>query len=311
MTVQSGPASQPLGDTGIPAWPRRVLLATDGSEASRAAFDFWRCLHVPAGTVLEVVTVHEPGEWLLPQDLLRNQQAEAADIVDAATRELARPGLEVRPVILPGEPAHAVLQQAASSNTELLILGSHGRRGLRRFLIGSVAGSVARHADCPVLIARPVQHGLQRIVVALDESAQAEEVLEHARRLPLGADTELVLCHVVRPFSTYSSVAAEYSPGWEQMVVDVIDAQKEQGQALLQAAEQKLSAEGRTVSSHLALGDPASEILALAEERQADLVVAGSRGHSRIEKLLLGSVADRLLNAAQCSLLLVHPRPAG
>ena len=78
MTVHTDPSLQSTPEIGAPAWPRHVLLAADGSEASQAALDVVQRFHLQPGSVLEVVTAHERGAWLLPQDLLHNQQAEAA-----------------------------------------------------------------------------------------------------------------------------------------------------------------------------------------------------------------------------------------
>jgi nucleotide-binding universal stress UspA family protein len=98
--------------------------------------------------------------------------------------------------------------------------------------------------------------------------------------------------------------------GFAATLAEVQQIQQESGASLLAAAQAELAKGARPSRVELREGDPTTEILRLAEERNADLVVAGARGISWIEGLILGSVADRLLKEALCSVLIVHELPA-
>lgn len=290
------------------AAPMRVVIASDGSSTSEEALRLVGSLPFPAGSEIQVVTVLEPANWLAPASLLTSAQEWATRAGEFALQTLGRPGIQVERAAPTGSPPHEILKAAEQFRADLLVVGPRGHTGLGRFLLGSVARNVAKHAACPVLVAHAPQHGLRRVVVAVDESPHAVDVLRMAVQLPLPEEAELLVCHVVRPFNAYPVMGSEYVPDLEKMIEEVTAERCAHAEALVARLTERLERWGRHPSAVVRTGDPAGEILALAEERQADLIIVGSRGVSLIEGLLVGSVADRLLNASRVSLLLVHPR---
>jgi nucleotide-binding universal stress UspA family protein len=124
---------------------RRVLLATDGSETSAAAAHALAGRPWPEGSEFRIVTVEEP--WLIrPTSVIHH--------IDSAEQVLVSAGLKASGDVLSGKPTEAILEEAKKWNADLIVVGSHGRRGFRRFLLGSVSEAVAMNAHCSVVVVR-------------------------------------------------------------------------------------------------------------------------------------------------------------
>jgi nucleotide-binding universal stress UspA family protein len=152
--------------------PRKVLLATDGSECSLAAANSVAARPWPVGTVFKIVSVEElivlenpmaasPLASIYPasllEELLADAHSRAVNAVEGARKILEKEGLKVldhRPIPV-GDPRTIILDLAQAWSADLVVLGSHGRRGLDRFLMGSVSEAVAVHARCSVEVIWP------------------------------------------------------------------------------------------------------------------------------------------------------------
>jgi nucleotide-binding universal stress UspA family protein len=162
----------PAGSPAPSSHAMKVLLATDGSECSVAAANSVAARPWPAGTVFKVVGVEElivfetpvgasplasvyPGTLL--EELLADARTRAVNAIDSTRKILEQAGLKVQdrqPIPL-GDPRNVILVLAQTWSADLIVLGSHGRRGWDRFLMGSVAEGVAVHAHCSVGVIRP------------------------------------------------------------------------------------------------------------------------------------------------------------
>jgi nucleotide-binding universal stress UspA family protein len=130
---------------------RRVLLATDGSETSMAAAQALAGRPWPEGSEFRIVSVEEP--WALKRSSLRdNEQAQGA--VSSVERVLASAGLRASGAVLSGSTKDVILEEAKKWGADLIVVGSHGRRGFKRFLLGSVSEAVAMNAHCSVVVVR-------------------------------------------------------------------------------------------------------------------------------------------------------------
>jgi nucleotide-binding universal stress UspA family protein len=142
----------------------KILLATDGSDYSKAAVNSVAERTWPEGSVLKIVSVMEipyaptTEAWVLPDsyynelERVAKEQAESA-IKDAVGR-FRSAGLEIITKIISGSPREVILDEAESWDADLIVLGSHGYTGWQRFLLGSVSHAVATHAHCSVEIVR-------------------------------------------------------------------------------------------------------------------------------------------------------------
>jgi nucleotide-binding universal stress UspA family protein len=130
---------------------RRVLLATDGSETSMAAAEALVGRPWPKGSEFRIVCVEEP--WALKGSRVRDNE-HAQEAVSSAERVLSSAGLQVMGAVLAGNTIELILEEAQKWDADLIVVGSHGRRGFRRFLLGSVSEAVAMNAHCSVVVVR-------------------------------------------------------------------------------------------------------------------------------------------------------------
>lgn len=132
---------------------RRVLLATDGSETSMVAADSIAGRPWPQGSEFRIVTVEEP--WVInPPTPLSN--------ISSAEEVFASAGLKTSASVLEGKPKDAILEEAKNWNADLIVVGSHGRRGFKRLLLGSVSEAVAMNAPCSVVVVRDIARASRR-----------------------------------------------------------------------------------------------------------------------------------------------------
>ena len=199
--------------------------------------------------------------------------------------------------------APAILDFAAEEGIDFLVSGAHGRRGWRRFLLGSVAEEVVRLASCPVLTvregSRPLDfENLGRVAVPIDFSEPSRRALETAKALAT-ADTVLELLHVVqmpvypRYYDVLHDPAQEYA--FPQISLKVEEA----------VAELVRAAGGPEVACRIRVleGAVAKSIAEFAASADVDLIVIATHGLSGFEHLLLGSVTEKVVRSAGCPVL--------
>jgi nucleotide-binding universal stress UspA family protein len=291
----------------------KILFATDGSREAAAAIRFLQCFPLPRGSSIHIVSAaHVKAglperhlSWQTIELMYGYQRDSARRAVAEAEKSLEREGITVTTEIPEGDPATQILHAADAFEADLVVVGSRGLTGLTSFFLGSVARSVAKRSPRPVLVARAPRHDLRELLMATDGSAHATAAARFAARLPLPEGAHTTLIHVVRPQPSHLGLAPREAEEYEELVAEVHAQQQQAGAQVLGAAQSCFAEVGRTADSQLRVGDPAAEILAVAEERGVDLIIAGARGVSLIEGLWMGSVADRLLKHAQCSVLIV------
>lgn len=276
----------------------QILYATDGSPGAQVGATFLAQLPLAATDTIIILTT-------LPT--IDGGDGRAA--LEQAHATLAGTGARLEPVAHRGHPAETILATAEQSGAELIVVGWKGTSMLERFRLGSVAERVMRHARIPVLVARPLRNQLAAAVVGYDRSEEATYAVGWLQRFPLPERTELVLVAVLPEIESLVSQWQEPTT----LYLAELAAQAERDRA---AAEQHLSQyvaqitdAGRRASALVRVGDAASELLAAAEERGADLIVVGSQGLSAIERFLIGSVSENVVRHAACSVLVVRAAP--
>ncbi|MEM1268645.1 MAG: universal stress protein [Bacteroidota bacterium] len=198
-----------------------------------------------------------------------------------------------------------ILKYAEEINADLIVMATHGRQGLDHLLIGSVAESVVRRADCPVLTVRSsakyAEPAPKRILVPLDFSAHARKALAHARELRDNRRAELNLLHIVQHMPAYGVIDVPPEPP------DL--AEKRENAALKgmrEIAAEILDPNDDPTFHVLAVhGNPAIRILEAAKDLDADLIVMASHGRTGIRRFVLGSVAEKIVQLAPCPVFTV------
>jgi nucleotide-binding universal stress UspA family protein len=286
--------------------PLEILFANDGSRDSEAAFQFLRGLPLAPGSHIHAVTVASIAEWHMPPWLYEIDQKWSRQVLDLVCEIPVQEGVEMTAAIRHGKADHEILKCAEEMSADLIVVGSKGLTGIDEFMLGGVARNVAKYAKCSVLIARQQFAGTGRVVLAVDESPTAAVAVKSLGEFPLPETAQVTVVNVVRPYNPYPGLVPDDPVGFRRQLEEVQRKQHETAAALVAEAVGTLEAAGKTCTAEVRCGDPASEILRLVNEQLADLLVAGARGASLIEGLLVGSVADRLLKKAECSVLIVR-----
>ncbi|HUP20982.1 MAG TPA: universal stress protein [Gemmatimonadota bacterium] len=294
---------------------REVLWPTDLSECAEAALAHavaWTRrhgarLHALHVAVFDARNPSDPAHHLKDPDTM---WADMQGFVDREVREaLARAGaldLDVRSTSVRGDgAAEAILEHAAEA--DLVVMGTHGRRGFRSLLIGSVTEQVIRESERPVLVVRqrqPAEPAVppSRILVPIDFSGAAAPAVRIAREIAERSRGSLLVLHVIEDVI----VPDFYFPA-APMWLDYPE--------LRETAEARLrdtftSAGGPTVPVEYRVmpGRAVLDIPRFAGEWGADLIVLPTHGLGGVERLLLGSTADKVLRRASCPVLVLPGR---
>ncbi|HVS16830.1 MAG TPA: universal stress protein [Thermoanaerobaculia bacterium] len=308
--------------------PKTILLPTALDEpvdrlvemAALLARGSGARLHLFHAVVLEtpyVVPTDGAAPIPTPEELLDEKEKDARSRLESARRAAVARGLEVEATLRRGENAVAsILEHAAQCRPDLVVVSSHGRQGLRRLVLGSVAEELVRRASWPVLVVRrdpelQLPGDASRVLAAIDFSALAGAVLTAARDLAATLDRELDLLHVLHVPSSLSG-AAQATPFGPVGPLPSAGSDPEERVA---RCEERLrsawdDAAGPTVPVRFFVrsGDPGTEILEHAREHDAGVLVLGTQGHSGLQRALFGSVCESVLRRAPCPVQVV---PAG
>ncbi len=286
-----------------------ILVATDGSPDARAAVTAALRFPWPATTrAFGLVATGDLviGHWPPSAKVSFDQQLR--EIAATARDTLARrwPGAEVS--VLDGQAAEVILAEARRLDADVVVLGSRGKSRLGRLLLGHVSRRVVHDARCAVLVVRGRPPAFTRIVLGLDGSPHARRALAMVGTLSAPAHGSVTLVGVVEPFrppsvgalpgSVRTAIAAE---------IRAVGARKAaETSKLLRTAADELETAGWSTRTVVRAGVPLTELLRASRTGAAHLLVVGARGIGAIERLLLGSVADGVLNQSPVSVLIVR-----
>ena len=293
---------------------KTILVGCDLSEGSDQALD--RALPIAERHGARLVLVHAQADDApiaeVDNEMLERIGEVSAAIRVAEARELANRielvmarGLAADVISRIGPPGDILAKAAIEEKAELIVVGTHGRTGLSRFLIGSVALDTVRQATCDVLVVRaPSAKALyQRPLVAVDFSSTAQKALAHGAEL-VAADAPIEVVHAWQlPAGSWGATLLGQARFPWNTVRDAVLAGV-QAQATKFEADAK--AAGRELRVELVQGQPTAVVTQTAERGGHDLIVVGAHGHRGVRRLLLGSVAESTIRHAPCSVLVVH-----
>lgn len=296
----------------------RILLATDGSRAADQARDLVAALPWRKGGRVRIVTVAPTRMDLLGVPWTVDVQPDAdqiedeslrvhRDALETAEREIrsARSDLVIEPILVRGRPASAIVDEARAMPADLVVVGHRGHGPWESMLLGSVSSEVVDHAPCPVLVARDERLG--PVILADDGSSSARLAETVLTRWPIFAGLPITVVTVAQggfPFA--ASLAPMAYPGVMEQATETAQELEQLAREENIAAAGRLRAAGFQATDFLREGDPAHEIVTVARERGAGLIIVGSRGQTGLRRLILGSVARNVLLHAPCSVLVVR-----
>jgi nucleotide-binding universal stress UspA family protein len=288
----------------------RILCPVDFSECSIKAYDYAYSLALRYGAklyiehVIPILTAAYP-YYNFPDVAVNSIYWDLSRDADSRLQEMMKhrstKGLEAEMVVHKGLVPESILSYAQNLQADMIVLGTHGRRGLDRLVMGSVTEAVLRKAPCPVLAVRKPAHDfvhpeqiqepvhLRRILLCTDFSACAQRAGHYALSLAQEYNAELALLHVIEDFP------------------------EEKAAAVMREAQRKLEdlvpPEARywcTVKPAVRFGKPYAEIIQVAVEQQTDVAVLGVRGRSTLDLAIFGSTTHRVLQLGPCPVLAVQ-----
>jgi nucleotide-binding universal stress UspA family protein len=276
----------------------KVLIAYDGSDFSEAAVGDLTYAGLPNDTEARIFRVAEkhidPVAESVAEDACIRLQAQFRSWcvqIETAT----------------GDAADMILRRARQWPADLIVMGTHGRSGLKRLVLGSVSTAVTRSAGCSVRVARSVDHrgpaGI-RLILAHDGSPQADAMVDAVckRSWPKGTEAR-----VVSVIQTLVATRADQMAGIAGTVYDINTEERQWLGTLGEEADRKLAQAGISASYHVAEGDPMTTLVNEARNWSCDAIFMGARRHGAVERLLVGSVSASVITHAPCTVEIVRP----
>jgi nucleotide-binding universal stress UspA family protein len=254
--------------------------------------------------VLAVVPLYDWVDSPLFAEWSVQEEKAAYQHLDEAAAHLRERGVSADVTVRRGSPAAVILDQAEADHADLVVVGSHGKDAVARFLIGSVSERVARYARTSVLVARG-EHA-RRALLAVDGTEASEHAIDAATRLPLPSEMALTIVHVIPEEAPEPPVALIPSQEYEKLADKYETERRARAEQIAGRAEQRLRAARRVPEVQIRCGKPAEQILAAARETGAELLIVGSANRSALGRLFLGSVSSRVLSHASCSVLVAR-----
>ena len=242
------------------------------------------------------------GEYTYPAAMINDIMGSAESSLAAAVAAARAQGTgRVSSLLLEGQPWMTLVQQIENvKDIDLVVLGTHGRSGISRLFLGSVAEMVVRHAPCTVL-AVPTNGGklFQRVLCPVDFSAASRQALGLAVDLARAPDSSITLLHVIEPPHVYSE---------EPLALQIDGGIVARSQTLLDQWATDVTAKHRIkASAEIRIGRPGAEIREMIEQHGPfDLVAMGSHGRTGFRRFFLGSVAEKTLRHTHRAVLVAR-----
>lgn len=281
---------------------KQILLPLDGSPASAAALPYAQALATALRSNIRLLTViRARSESLLArqqsQQQLNQIRKEVAENLEAAATGLRAQGVQTVATIVMGKPAEEILAQANAGHVVLVVMATHGRGGIERWFIGSVADKIMRLTDRPILLVPSAIDlsasdgvSLKRLLLPLDGSALAESALPLATDLARAAHAQLVLAQVPPIPTTLMPIDVDYLQEFDDEEL------REAAQAYLDQVQRRLPESVRSETALLRGVTPAPALAEYARAQAVDLIVMSTHGRGGFSRFVLGSTADRLVH---------------
>jgi nucleotide-binding universal stress UspA family protein len=285
----------------------RILFPTDGGEGASAVFDHVLDLaanHDATVHVLNVADTTHDTVTRVSETLVDTLEREGEETVAAAADRAAERDVSTVTSVVRGAVAERITDYAAAHDVDLLAMPTHGRTGLERVLLGSVTERVVRTASAPVLTLRPDdgvgRYPYEDVLVPTDGSDPATAALDHAFAAATATGATLHVLSVVDVASLGADVHS-------QVQIDSLEAD---AQRIVESATDAATEAGvESVSGGVEVGTSVHRaILSYVDDHDVDLVAMGTHGRSGLDRLLLGSVTEKIVRSSPAPVLAVPDR---
>lgn len=296
----------------------KILVPLDGSPVAEQVLPYARSIAKALAVPVELFRAVEPETVAVYSD---PKEGRYVDVVEADLKtqsldylkkletSLAKTSKSVSSVEI-GNPAERIVARVAAQPGTLIAMATHGRSGIQRWLLGSVAEKVLQTATNHLLLVKATDKAksiedvlLKTVVVPLDGSSLAEKVLPHVSNLAKKMDLEILLVRVYAlPIMGYTA-EDYYTPNLDQL----LEQAKEEARQYLEQKVTQLKGEGlRRVSSRFLEGDSARQIIDIARKTPDNLIAMCTHGRSGIGRLVLGSITNRVVRHSGDPVLIVR-----
>lgn len=299
-----------------------LLVPLDGSPFSEQALPAACDIARRAGAIVHLVHIHAPyrpiyveGLPVIDESLHSLRREHERTYLERRREQLAvESGLRIISALCDGPIAETIAEYARATKTNLIVMMTHGYGGFERAWLGSVADALVRCSPVPVLLLRPGEGAtdlerppaLQKILIPLDASSPSEQILEQALALGTLMQAEYTLLHVVEPIALGGMAPVVFAPGVDP---GALEQSQRAAQRYLDDVAVRLRAEGAQVQTRILVSpQPAAAILDAARQDGIELIAMATHGRGGLARLLLGSVADKVLRGAEIPVLLYRPR---
>lgn len=299
---------------------RRMLIPLDGSKTAETILPYARFLAGSLKLPVELLAVidvyglaplrHERDDDFL-RSIIEKTVRETRDYLEEVARSL--PGITTSCFVEKGKPEEVILEKAADDKETLIAMATHGRSGVNRWLLGSVAEKVLRATTSPLLVVRGGENGkpdveaaFDTLLVPLDGSELAESVMPSAVALAKGLNARIVLARAYElPMSTYAGADEYYIPKYDELKALL----KEEAGAYLEAKVKELKENGvEKVYSVLLEGAAPETIIDLARKTSKNLVAMCTHGRSGVKRWVLGSVTEKVVRHSGDPVLIISAK---
>ena len=295
---------------------RRILVAYDGSPDSKASLEYAILLAKLTGASLDIAKVFETyaGDlmWAGGQNItillekLATKKDDDRNLIDAASEQCRGLGVAVQTALLAGPVAASLLDYAQKSNIDIIVAGNKGHGIFRQIITGSTTSSLVELSPVPVLVVKEKSTvgGLKKLLLAYDGSGPSRNALGWALAFCKATGAELLAVTVADPSSLamiYTMSGAESAESFAGKIAAWVEEEKK----LLAEIEEFGGASGVKITTEGLQGNTVDTIIQYGDTHNVDMYVAGSKGRSAFEAMLLGSVARGLVHLSPVSVLVV------
>lgn len=294
---------------------KEILVPLDGSREAESVLSYLRDLAPRFGSHVLILGVGIGRKTRRANCLLE-------DYIKRVANGLQGDNIKAEPVIRYGIAADKILDFTVEKEVDLIIMATHGRSGITRWWMGSVAEKVISEATAPVLLVRSRRsrktgtkdklHFLHKILAPLDGSDIGEAALAYVEALAMKSEAAVDLLQVVSPPGTVEASLLG-GPDWRKFIKAMHDA----GENYLKSITARLKGNGVKSTYEVVTGDPADKIVEYSEDRGISLIAMSTHGRTGLARWVLGSVADKVLHSARIPVFLVRspkiviPKPRG
>lgn len=296
----------------------KLLCAVDGSECSRWGVealgaiaarppDQLTLLHVIDTAAIKAATGNHPRKRRHALSAMEqagkhvlHQMEQAAKT--ALSQSATAPHTDIRALLVRGPVAQTIARYADRQQADLVLIGSRGLSDVSSFLLGSVSRKVVSFATCPILVVKQPLTGLQRVLLAVDDSKHSRGAVRFLCQQFLPLTAHVTVLSVVEPSVT--ELASRFLSASQLEEID--RPRRDKAQRLVDAVRQQLLKEEYSVTTDVQTDHLKQTIIQWATKLRADLLVVGSRSLRAAERAQLGSVSEAVLKYAPCSILVVR-----